>query len=171
MVLAVLLQHYRNLIFKSLNSTQFFRNEFVSTHLNIADSILLFFRDVQLLFKSYRRYLIFKIGSFQLFLFVGQKLIQLGSLVRLQLAPNRLFLQLGNVQFVVFKDLFCLLQYSRLIFSTFLLQVFLVILTFFFPSQNTSRFFNKILLLITVQIWTRNDGKFVFYNLIRFLWR
>lgn len=42
MVLAVLLQHYRDLIFKCLRSTQLFRNEFIPTYLYIAYSIMLF---------------------------------------------------------------------------------------------------------------------------------
>jgi hypothetical protein len=42
MDLAVVLQYYPHLIFKSLRSTELFRNEFISSDLYIANRILLF---------------------------------------------------------------------------------------------------------------------------------
>jgi hypothetical protein len=70
MVLAVQLQHYRNLIFKFLGSTYLLRNEFIAAYLYIADHIMLFFCDVELGFKDFW---IFGLGPFHFLFFVCQK--------------------------------------------------------------------------------------------------
>ncbi len=146
MVLAVLLQHYRCLIFECLRSTQLFRNQFISTYLYIADSILLLLCYYKLGFQRFWRCCR---RCFLLLSIVDNKLLYRFLFFRGKLVQNSSLCQFGNCKCIVFKGFFCSLEYCLLIYSTFYFFVFLVILDIFFSLETFFLGLLKVLFLFT----------------------